>query len=226
MLKGMDRIAICLLVAALFAAPALADEPPRPVSKRAKFFRLVVGADDPLTALGFIDESRGTGRGFDRAVLDLDGDGVPESVQEFVGIEPFLVDGATVPQVFLRVRHGEATYHLTVYGLYDPPRRSGDYHSAWSVSRTDLVLSFMSSRAPLHDSLAKAKAGKPIRLGGPFTFRARTRVEGPKAVLDVSLRDPMRGNLNAVVRKGVKEHIRVRICRGEAVVAEGRVEYG
>lgn len=220
---GMKR-AIPLLL--LLALPAVGEELARPVSDQVRFFRLVVGDEKPLTVLGFIDESGGTGRGYDRAVLDLDGDGVPESLQEFTSLEPFFGEGERAPLVFLRIVHGEATYELTVHGLSGPARRSGDYHSSWSVRRAGLALSFMSSRSPLHDSLEQAKTGKPIRLGGPFRFRARTRIEGPNAVLDVNLQDSMAGELNGATRQGKKEQIRVRLLRGEDLVEEGRLDYG
>ena len=214
------------LLLVFFVGPAIAADTPMAVSERAMYFRLVVGADDSLTVFGFIDESAGTGRGYDQAVLDLDSDGTPETVQKFTSDHVFVGRQGQGPRFSLRVIHDGGTYDLTIYGLGDADPQRADFHSSWSVHKDGVVLSFMSSRAPLHATFEEAQRGKPVRLGPPVEFEVRTRIEGPKAVLAVKLKGPMGGNLTGASRDGKPERIRVELIKREAVVAKGRPDYG
>ena len=210
----MRRLGPSFLFLCLIALPSFAQDPPTPVSRKARFFRVVMGTSEKLTVAGFVDESKGTGKGYDRAVLDLDGDGTPEAVRKI-----------SEPAV-LRLHHAGAVYTLTVHGLGDRVWRNETFHSSWTVCRDGLLLSFMSGRAPLYASPKDAMTRKPIRLGGPFRYEVRSRIEGPKAVLSVRLEDAMGGNLNGARRPNRIERIRVRLERPGTAPWEGRPDYG
>jgi hypothetical protein len=222
----MRLLIVTLLLTSLSAGTTFAEELLRPVSERAKHFRLVLGVEDLLTVVGYLDESTGTGKGYDRAVLDLDSDGTPESVQEFTSDLTCLGIERGTPLPFLRLFHDGADYEFTILGALTSSPRDGTWHSSWSIRKGGQRVSFMSSRAPLHDSAKAARDGKPIRLGPPFTFEFRTRIEGPRAVLDVKLKGPMGGNLDRAHRHRKTVKIRVELRKGPEVVSEGELDYG
>lgn len=219
------RALIVALLLTLCIDPTLANDRPRVISEWAQHFSLVVGAKDPRTVLGFFDESAGSGKGYDRAVLDLDGDGIPESVQDFSSAHVF-TGGPQGPAATLHVKHDGATFWLTIYGLSDRGPARADYHSSWTVEKDGVAASCMSCRTPLYTTPEAAREGKPIRMGPPVSFDVRPRIEGPKAVLAVTLEGPMGGNLNRAFRDGRAERIRVCVVRRKTVVEDGQLDYG
>ena len=166
----MRHLLSIALFTSFLAGSALAEELPRPVSERARHFRLVLGVDDILIVVGYLDESMGTGKGYDRAVLDLDSDGTPESVQEFTSDVTCLGIESGTPLPFLRLFHDGADYEFTILGALTSSPRDGTWHSSWSIRKGGLRVSFMSSRAPLYDSAKAAREGKPIRMGIQFAL--------------------------------------------------------
>ena len=58
-----------LLALALLAGPAIAAEPPEPVSPNAVWFRVKVDIEPPRIIEACVDESKGEGTGFDRFVV-------------------------------------------------------------------------------------------------------------------------------------------------------------
>jgi len=101
-----------LLVLALLVGPALAADPPAPASPNALWFRARVDTEPPRVVEGYVDESKGGGKGFDRFVVDVDG---PEKPWKVVPIEE--PEEGFDQEYALPLRFGKRSYRLELYGL-------------------------------------------------------------------------------------------------------------
>jgi hypothetical protein len=226
---------VLLLVALLAAGSAVAGDVARPVSSGALHFGLLVGPSPGRLVVGFLDESRGTGRGYDLAVLDLDGDGRPEtrrpmSVQKYdddwiVHGFSFTVDGRD--------------YTLELDGLAPGPLRT--VHVDWTVSWTDettipihgirvpwghWTAVFINGTTALSSFPLAAPFLPRIRLGPPFRFCLEQGRRGPDPVLTVTFLDSLGASLRLAYRGRDEIGITLRLMRGDDVVLEADGEYG
>jgi hypothetical protein len=205
------------------------EAPPEPVSKKPLWFRIVAGAETTREVLGYADEGNGTGKGYDRTVLDLDGDGTPETTQRFPTEEdPITKERSPVPCVSFE--HAGAEWALSPFGLaYVDLEASGDspfVHTDWSVKAKEFYAWFISGPVRLHSTAEAARDADPIRLGPPFRFEFKTGTQGPKALLEVSIRDGNGCTLRVARDDGEERQISVRLLAGEEQSLSVIGEYG
>jgi hypothetical protein len=187
---------ICGLALSLFLiviGPVTAEEPTIvPLSEEPLHFRLEVGVQPGHIVSGWLDESKGTGTGFDMAVLDLDGDGRYETKQSF-GTQLNYTTKKQVPKPVVTIEHEDATwvFDLNSLGFRRPYLKAGTYsaYMKWSVTKGDFYAWFINGRTTLTTDRMTAQKAPPIRLGPPFSFTAAGATKGAEALLRFGVKD-------------------------------------
>lgn len=203
-MRTFPIVVFCLL---LFAAGALADEAAPPPRAEPLHFRLEIGVEEPLAVAGYLDETGGTGTGYDVARLDLDGDGVFETEQPFAaGTDPRTK--REFRDAKITVEKDGATWQIDLYALRfrRPTIEDGraDATFRWSVTKGDFYAWFINGRIPLFTSAKAAAEEMPVILGRNFAFEVTATTRGPQALLNVGLKDPNGGTLR-LARVGKEE---------------------
>ncbi|MHC4861285.1 MAG: hypothetical protein ACYTDY_14475, partial [Planctomycetota bacterium] len=160
----------------ILAMLLLAAAPPaEPVSKEPLWFRIELGARTTRIVSGFLDESKGTGKGYDRAVVDLDGDGTPETVQKgelSIDYGDGRVEEFEVPEI--RVTHEGARWTLEFLAIGEkrPILEDGVARTGfdWTVEGEEAFAMFINGQITLHDRVERARRTDPLSLGPPFRW--------------------------------------------------------
>jgi hypothetical protein len=186
-------ILITGLVLVLAMSATAADEASRtPVSEQPLHFRLEAGVTPGHIVTGWLDESKGTGKGYDCVALDRDGDGVFET-KEMFPTQPHRQTKKPIPKPTVTVEQDGATWALDLYsiGQRRPSTAGGkvNCYIRWSVTKGDFYAWFINGRVNLYADAARAKTEKTIRLGPPFRFDTGATTRGPSALLRVGLKD-------------------------------------
>jgi hypothetical protein len=220
----MVRLVASLAVLIAASTPSQAGGP---TSRRARHFRLEVGVGDIRTVHGWIDESGGTGKGYDRLALDLDGDGRADVTSAFEPTDPES-DTWTTPTISFR--HEHATWTLDFNDdRFDPgedPVEGPETWFSWSVWRGDRFALFVNGPMGLHTSAAAARRAKAARLGPPFHLECGVGTRGPTVMLSAALRDS-NGCTLRVASEGTREaKIHATLLDADRVVLRRTMEYG
>ena len=211
---------ILLAVGVALAHPATASVRHHPVSKHAGHFALLVGPEPGRLVPGFVDESKGTGTGFDTFALDLDGDGHLETRG---ALELQELDEDWILHEF-GFSDGETHYRVQLSGL--GPGRFRVVGVDWTVSRGDHAAVFLDGRTVISTNPVLAAFLPRIRLGGPCHFDVTTGQRGPDALVNVAFRDTMGCTLRLGFSGPKEKRIRLTLRKyGEAVV-DAKAEYG
>ncbi len=216
------RPLLTVLVILLLAASSRAGESIRPASRHANYLGLLVGPHPGRLVVGWIDESKGTGQGHDLVVLDLDGDGRPETRR------PLEVETLDVSWILHRFsfEHEAKTYHVEFDGLAGPGSSPRLVSCDWTVLTSTESATFISGLALLTTSPLAAAFLPRIRLGPPFRFEVTTGIQGPDPILSVSLLDAMGGTLRLANREMEEIRPTVTLRRGDTLLLEATGEYG
>jgi hypothetical protein len=229
--NGFVRAAIFLTVIFLLGGKSVSAGESSPVSKRPLHFRIEVGVEPVKEITGYLDETQGTGKGYDVAVCDLDGDGKPEHrgsrvVKYHVGTPVW----AEVTQPAIKFEHAGrsfAIYLNTFWGQKEiPADGTALVPLAWDAAREDGLVEFKRGTCRAYLDLAAARKAKPVRIGPPFHWVIGTRVRGPHAFVTAALSDESGTRLSFGRRDGATIRPTVRILSedGPAVTILG--DYG
>jgi hypothetical protein len=170
------------------------EEPLKPLH-----FRIEAVADQVHTAAGRIEASGEGGRKYDRAVLDLDGDG---NFEKRIALEesPYPPTEGRF-SVELDLELGGLNWRLDLHGPLAKPFE-GTVHMDWTQRRNELFLFFINGKATLYATAEEAAKGQAIRLGPPFRFDVRTSKRGPDALVNVGLKDSNGCTMRIATRSG------------------------
>ncbi len=186
----MRGFALVAGILSILAPLAIADDPAGPVSDNAVYLRLLVGIGKPMLVTGYLDETKGTGKGYDAAFLDLDGDGKFETRQDF-GTYTLPTNGEERPDPKIRIQHEDCDWVLDLrYSRFTPVDGVAQASIRWTVTRGEEFYAwFINGRVKFHTDPEAAAAAEPIRMGPPFTFKIGTRTEGRQGLVSVGLMD-------------------------------------
>jgi hypothetical protein len=175
----------------LLAAAAVAEtEGPR------AHFRVELGGETTRVVSGWFEGPGGDGYLYGHVVLDLDGDGRPETRRELPRTQWYA--GPNEVRSFLQaafdVDHDGWTWHLTFDQLHDPGLRCEENGRlsttvSWMVTKGDASVHFRGGGAGAWLSARRAAEEPPVKVGAPFRFTIASRTEGPQALVDVALLD-------------------------------------
>jgi hypothetical protein len=186
----MRGFALAAGILSILAPHVIADEAAGPRSDNAVYLRLLVGIGKPLLVTGYLDETKGTGQGYDAAFLDLDGNGTFETRQDF---PPYTLPntGEERPDPKVTIRHEDCDWVLDLrYTRFTPVDGVARAYIRWTVTRGEEFYAwFINGQVSFYTELTAAAAADPIRLGPPFEFQTGTRTRGREGLITVGLKD-------------------------------------
>jgi hypothetical protein len=239
-MKRIMAVSTVLLLSVVLPSHGADSEPQVPkertyVSERPLFFRVVFGKEGKSSMLGVVDESNGTGAGYDTAYVDenMNNDFTDEQPKKFPsgrrrddstsGWEPrFEFRGP------LGVK-GNAKYTLNIYSLASKKRRGtqgNDYYFFWYLTTEGWNYFFINGKMQLFSSAADALKGTPVRLGGECKWQLSSQVRGSKVLVSAGLKDDNGCTLRLVSEpKGDLSPMLTLIKDGTVVIRE-KMEFG
>jgi hypothetical protein len=211
----------------LLATVAVAEDAPQPVSDNAVYLRMLVGVEKPILVSGFLDETRGTGQGYDVAFLDLDGDGILETRQEF-GTYDLPRTGEKRPDPKVRINHEGCDWVLDLrYSRFTPTDGVATAHIRWSVTRgKEFYAWFINGKVKFYTDPKVAAAADPIRMGPPFRFDTGTRARGRQGLVSVGLKDANGSTLRLARKNGQIVQPILKLFTDGTEVLQTQASYG
>ncbi len=226
----MRGLALTAGILCLLATGAIADsavQPVQPVSDNAVYLRLEVGIEKPILITGFLDESKGTGEGYDVAFLDLDGDGILETRQEFGTWEmPRTKEKRPDPKV--RISHEGCDWVLDLrYSRFTVQDGVAPVSIRWTVTRGEEFYAwFINGRVNFFADPKAAAEADPIRLGPPFHFKTGTRTRGRQGLVTVGLKDANGCTLRLARTNGKTVQPTLKLLSEGSEVLQTQASYG
>jgi hypothetical protein len=209
----------CLLTAGilcLLLPAAVAAEPPSEL-----LFRLDVGLDESTVIDGKMLRN---GDSWDRAVLDLDGDGAFE--KEFV-FRAETRSGRTWTPRRLDFEHGGAQWMVDLtYTRFPTGEGGGRANIRWSVTKGDFYAWFINGPLFLAPKPELAKAQAALRMGPPFELKPGSMTRGMQHFVRVGLKDANGCTLRLARAGKAQRKIHIRLLRGEEEVLAEWATYG
>jgi hypothetical protein len=194
--------------------PQTADLKPEQVkdrqysSENPLYFRVVFGEQGDHSTLGVIDESGGTGAGYDIVYVDenRNGDLTDDAAKKLAKYERGSRAGQINPTFKFCGPLGEkaaATYSLNIYSLTQQDRAGpGVKYFFWSLGTGDWNYFFINGKVTLFSSAADALTGPPVRLAGQCKWEIRARNQNGKRTISAGLKDENGCTLRIVSKAG------------------------
>ncbi len=210
-------IASTVLLASLVLSSCAEDaKPPGPKdgsfgSERPLYFRVGFGREGKISMLGVVDESKGTGKGYDVAYVDenMNGDLLDEAAKPFPRRQYGSRKGVLEPRFEFEGpfrKEGRAKYKLNIYSLgrdRGESTQENDYYFFWYLDTKEWHYFFINGKMRLFSSAAEALEGKPLRLGGDCKWEISSRIRGSETLVSAGLKDDNGCTLRSVTgRKG------------------------
>jgi hypothetical protein len=215
---------LCVVLAFLFGATAHAagdGDGAEAAAVKPIHFKIETASSGEKTILGRLDASEEGGATYDRAVLDLDGDGTPEETI------PLKVSGRTDGterfDVDLRWEMQDKKWRLDLRGSTTDPFKKPVY-MFWSLAGPGGSVFFINGKVPVYPTAEEALKGKAVRLGPPFHFEVSSSTRGPDALVYVGLKDVNGSTLRSASRSNPESEGRQDARISLAFVRDGKEE--
>ena len=207
---------------------------PRYGSEHPLYFRVVFGEEGNNSMLGVVDESGGTGAGYDVAYVDenMNGDLTDDAAREFPRRERGSRAGELEPRFeFKGPFKGEenAKYTLNIYSLAQKTRRStqgNDYYFFWYLNIKEWNYFFINGKMTLFSNAADALKGKPVRLGGQCQWEISSGTKDGKAMVSAGLKDGNGSTLRSVGRASKSISPTLTLIQDGKVRTEEKMKFG
>jgi hypothetical protein len=202
-------------------------------SERPLYFRVVFGQEGNGSILGVLDETGGTGSGYNVAYIDenRNGDLADEAVKEFPRRTQSRRAGELEPRFeFTGPLKGEQVkYKLYIYSIAQKNRRivpGNSYHFHWFLDTNQWSYFFINGRMTLFSSAAEALKGKPVRLTGQCQWEINTRTRSGKPTVSAGLKDENGCTLRIVRRAGKTVSPKLSLIQDGKIKAEEDMRFG
>jgi hypothetical protein len=203
-------------------------------SQHPYYFRVVFGEQGNKSMLGVLDESGGTGAGYDIAYIDenLNGDLTDEAAKKFTKNERGSRAGQFEPRFeFMGPFKGaeNAKYTLDIYSLANKNRGNmpeNGYFFFWFLDISDWNYFFINGRMTLFSSAADALKGTPVRLGGPCKWEINSQTRDGKQLVSAGLKDENGCTLRIVRKAGQTISPTLTVMQDGKVKAEEKMQFG
>jgi hypothetical protein len=171
---------------------------PRYASKHPIYFRALLGKERKASMLGVLDESEGTGTGYNIAYVDenMDNDLTNDSPKKFPLLKERTTSRSTPDPRFdfkgpLKNKE-TADYTLNIYALRSrgPVGALQDkYYFFWYLRTDNWNYFFINGQMGLYSSAAAALKGKPVRLGGTCKWDISSGTRDNQVLVSAGLKD-------------------------------------
>ena len=207
---------------------------PRYGSEHPLYFCVVYGKEGKKSMLGVIDESGGTGTGYDTAYIDenTNGDLTDEAAKKFPRLERGSRAGELEPRFeFIGPFKGEekARYTLYIYSLTNKTFSGlpgNDYSFLWFLDINQWNYFFINGKMSLFSNAADAMKGKPVRLGGECRWKISSGTKDGGAMVSAGLKDGNGCTLRTVRRAGERISPTLTLIQDGKVKSEGKMKFG
>ena len=239
-MKKIVAISTVLLVSVALLSHAADPKPQVPKersygSERPLYFRVVLGKEGRTSMLGVVDESKGTGTGYDTAYVDenMNSDFTDEQPKKFPsGRKRDDETSGWQPRFeFKGPLRGEESvkYTLNIYSL--ARKRHGatqgnDYYFFWYLKTKGWNYFFINGRMKLFASAADALKGAAVQLGGECRWEIKSRIQKSKVLVSAGLKDGNGCTLRTVSgpKKGLSPML--TLIKDGIVKKEEKMEFG
>jgi len=203
-------------------------------SERPLYFRVVFGKEGKNPMLGVVDESGGTGAGYDVAYVDenMNGDLTDDAAREFPRRERGSRAGELEPRFEFKgpfEREVSAKYTLNIYSLAQKTRRStqgNDYYFFWYLNIKEWNYFFINGKMKLFSSAADALKGTPVHLGGECKWEISSRIRDSKSLVSAGLKDGNGCTLRSVRRASKRISPTLTLIQDGKVRTEEKMKFG
>ncbi len=207
---------------------------PRYGSQQPLYFCVVLGKEGTKSMLGIVDESGGTGTGYDVAYIDenMNGDLTDETAKKFSRYERGSRAGELEPRFeFTGPFKGEekAKYTLYIYSLTRKNYRrlpGNDYYFHWYLDTKGWHYFFINGKMKLFSDAADAMKSKPVRLGGQCQWNISSGLKNGNQVISAGLKDGNGCTLRILSGAGDRKSPKLTLIRDGKVRAEENMKFG
>lgn len=207
---------------------------PRYGSERPLYFRVVFGKEGKNPMLGVVDESGGTGAGYDVAYVDenMNGDLTDDAAREFPRRERGSRAGELEPRFEFKgpfEREVSAKYTLNIYSLTRKTYSSmpgNDYSFHWFLNINGWNYFFINGKMKLFSSAADALKGTPVHLGGECKWEISSRIRDSKSLVSAGLKDGNGCTLRLVRRASKRISPTLTLIQDGKVRTEEKMKFG
>jgi hypothetical protein len=195
---------------------------------------VIFGEDGKKSMLGLIDESAGTGAGYDVAYVDenMNGDMTDEAAKKFSRRERGSRAGELDPQFeFIGPFKGEESAKYTLY-IYSLTRKTyssmpgNDYSFHWFLNINGWNYFFINGKMTFFSNVADAMKGKPVRLGGQCHWEISSGTRDGKAMVSAGLKDGNGCTLRSVRRASKRISPVLTLIQDGKVRTEEKMKFG
>lgn len=199
----------------MFQTPQTADLKPEQVkdrqyrSEHPLYFRVVFGNEGDHSTLGVLDESGGTGSGYDVAYVDENRNGnlTDDAAKKFAKYDRGSRAGQINPTFnFIGPLKDKASakYSLNIYTLNQKTHAdTEDKYFFWTLDTDEWNYLFIGATMRLFSSVADALTDPPVRLAGQCKWQISARTKDGKPTISAGLKDE-NGCTLRIVRKAGK----------------------
>lgn len=203
-------------------------------SENPLYFRVVFGEEGNNSMLGILDESGGTGAGYNVAYVDenMNGDLTDEVAKEFSRVERGSRAGELEPRFeFMGPFKGEenAKYTLYIYSLVQKNRRiapGSAYSFIWFLDVNQWNYFFLNGKMTLFSNAADALKGNPVRLGSQCQWEISARTRDGKPMVSAGLKDENGCTLRILRRASKTISPTLTLIQDGQVKAEEKMKFG
>jgi hypothetical protein len=204
-------------------------------SQHPHFFRVVFGEQGNKSMLGVLDESSGTGAGYDVAYIDenMNGDLTDEAAKKFSQNERGSRAGQFEPRFeFMGPFKGaeNVKYTLDIYSLASKNRSNmegNDYYFFWFLDIKEWNYFFINGKITLFSNAAEALKGTPVRLGGPCNWEINSHsTRDGKRMISAGLKDENGCTLRIVRKAGQMISPTLTMIQDGQVKMEEKMKFG
>ena len=203
-------------------------------SKHPLYFCVVFGKDGKNPMLGVIDESGGTGTGYDVAYIDenMNGNLMDDSARKFARRKSGSRKGELEPRFeFEGPFEAETTAKYTLYIYSLAPRYRGsiqenNYSLHWFLDIKEWNYFFINGKMKLFSSAAEALKGTPVLLGGECKWEISSLIKNGNSVVSAGLKDRNGCTLRIVRRAGQTVSPTLTLIKDGKVKTEEKMKFG
>jgi hypothetical protein len=203
-------------------------------SQHPYYFRVVFGEQGNKSMLGVLDESGGTGTGYDVAYVDenMNGDLKDEVAKRFAKNERGSLSGQYEPRFEFMGPFKDAEsakYTLDIYSFANMNRGNmpgNGYFFFWFLDISDWNYFFINGQITLFSSTADAVRGTPVRLGGPCKWEINSQTRDGKPMISAGLKDENGCTLRIVRKAGQTISPTLTMMQDGKVRAEVKMQFG